>query len=269
VGAAALWLSRDDPDVLLAVLPADHKIPDARAFAAAIRRAAEAAAEEGVLVTLGVRPTRPETGYGYIRVGDPAGPAYPGLRRVARFVEKPDLARARRYTASGRYLWNAGVFVWTARAILEEIAAHAPSVHRALAPLRRAGRGRRAWAAAMEATYRRAPSLPIDTAVLEASRRVWCLPADFQWSDLGTWKSLADELGVGANVTQVIDGEVLLCDASGNLVQARDRPIVLLGVRGLAVIDAGDALLVSSLERSPEVRKVVSQLRRRGRSDLI
>jgi mannose-1-phosphate guanylyltransferase len=269
VGAAAQWIARDDPEATLALLPADHKIPDARAFASAIRRAADAAAGEGVLVTLGVKPTRPETGYGYIRVAGPASPAYPGLRRVARFVEKPDRARARRYVSGGRYLWNAGVFVWTARTILEEIASHAPAVHRALSPLRRAGKGRRAWAEAMETAYRRAPSMPIDTAVLESSRRVWCLPADFQWSDVGTWKSLADELGVGGNVTQVIDGEVILCDASGNLVRAGGRPIVLLGVHGLAVIDSGDAVLVSSLERSPEVRKVVSELRKRGRSDLI
>jgi mannose-1-phosphate guanylyltransferase len=149
VGAAAQWLARDDPEALLAVLPADHKIPDAGAFASAIRRAAEAAAGEGVLVTLGVKPSRPETGYGYIRVGELAGAAYPGLRRVSRFVEKPDRARARRYWQSGRYLWNAGIFVWTARTILEEVESHAPAVHRALAPLRRAGKGRRTWAGAM------------------------------------------------------------------------------------------------------------------------
>jgi mannose-1-phosphate guanylyltransferase len=269
VGAAAQWLARDDPDAILAVLPADHEIPDAAAFASAIERAADAAAGEGVLVTLGVRPTRPETGYGYIRVGKPVGRAYPGLRRVDRFVEKPDRARARRYLKRGGYLWNAGVFVWTARAILEEIASHAPAVHRALSPLRGAGRGRRAWNEAMKAAYARAPSAPIDSAVLESSSRVRCLPVRFRWSDVGTWKALADELGVGANVTQVLSGEVLLCDAGGNLVQAEQRPIVLLGVHGLVVIDAGDAVLVSSLERSPEVRKVVSQLRKRGRSDLI
>ena len=269
VGAAAEWLIREDPEAILAVFPADHRIPDAGALASAISRAADAAAGEGVLVTLGVKPTRPETGYGYIRAGNLADTAYPGLRRVSRFVEKPDRARAKRYLDSGRYLWNAGIFVWTARTILEEIREHAPKVHRALSPLRKAGKGRRAWAAAMEAAYRRAPSVPIDTAVLESSRRVWCLPVKFQWSDVGTWKSLAEELGVGTNVTQVMDGEVLLHDASGNLVQAADRPIVLLGVHGLVVIDAGDAILVSSLERSPEVREVVSQLRKRGRSDLI
>jgi mannose-1-phosphate guanylyltransferase len=269
VGSAAQWLAREDPEAILAVLPADHRIPDARAFASAIRRASEAAAGEGVLVTLGVKPTRPETGYGYIRVEGPAGAAYPGLRRVGRFVEKPDGARAKRYLESGRYLWNAGIFVWTARAILGEIETHAPAVHRALSPLRLAGKGRRAWAGAMEAAYRRAPALPIDTAVLESSRRVWCLPVEFQWSDVGTWAALAEELGVGANVTHIMDGETFLHDASGNLVRAGERPIVLLGVHGLAVIDAGDAVLVSSLERSPEVREVVSRLRKRGRSDLI
>jgi mannose-1-phosphate guanylyltransferase len=269
VAVAAQRLSREDPEAILAVLPADHKIPDARALAGAIRRAADAAARESVLVTLGVKPTRPETGYGYIRMGGVAGAAYPGLRRVARFVEKPDRTRAKRYSSGGRYLWNTGIFVWTARAILEEIAAHAPAVHRALAPLRGAGKRRHDWAEAMEAAYRRAPSLSIDTAVLESSRRVWCLPADFRWSDVGTWKSLADELGVGGNVTQVIDGDVILCDAGGNLVQAGARPIALLGVHGLVVIDAGDAVLVSSLERSSEVREVVSELQKRGRSDLI
>jgi mannose-1-phosphate guanylyltransferase len=230
VGVAAQRIALEDPEAILVVLPADHKIPDARAFAGAIRRAAAAADDEGVLVTLGVKPTRPETGYGYIRVGASAGAAHPGLRRVARFVEKPDRTRAQRYVRRGTYLWNAGIFVWKASVILEEIALHAPVIHRALAPLRRIGKGRRGWAAAIQAVYRRAPSLPIDTAVLESSRKVWCLPVDFQWSDVGTWKSLARELGVGANVTQVIDGEVLLCDANGNLVRAGDRPIVLLGV---------------------------------------
>jgi mannose-1-phosphate guanylyltransferase len=269
VGAAAQRLVRDDPDAILVVLPADHRIPDARAFAGAIGRATAAAAGGNALVTLGVKPTRPETGYGYIRIGDRAGADYPGLHRVERFVEKPDLGRARRYLRGGRYLWNAGVFVWKAGVILEEIAAHSPAVHRALSPLRRAGRGGRAWADAMRAAYRRAPSVPIDTAVLESSRRVWCLPADFEWSDVGTWESLAEELGVGANVTRIINGEVLLCDADGNLVRASERPVVLLGVHGLAVIDSGDAVLVSSLAKSPEVREVVSRLRRRGRSDLI
>ncbi|HKJ24768.1 MAG TPA: mannose-1-phosphate guanylyltransferase, partial [Myxococcota bacterium] len=140
-GVAALRIAAEDPDAILAVLPADHVIPDAKAFAAAMGRAVRAAAENDVLVTLGVTPTRPETGYGYIRVGAKV-PGHPGLHRVARFVEKPDAARARRFVRGGRHLWNAGIFVWRARTLLDEIEAHAPDLHRALAPVRRQPRGR-------------------------------------------------------------------------------------------------------------------------------
>jgi mannose-1-phosphate guanylyltransferase/mannose-6-phosphate isomerase len=273
VAVAAQRIAQTDPDAVMAILPADHRIPEGRAFAAALRRAARAASAEGVLVTLGVRPTRAETGYGYVRLGASVGSSHAGLHRVARFVEKPSKTRARRYVEDGRYLWNAGIFVWTARAILEEIEQHAPEVHRALAPVRgpkgRPPRGVAAFRAALGRAYRRAPSLPIDVAVLERSRRVWCLPVSFRWSDVGTWESLAETLGVDPNVTRIIDGEAVLCDSGGNLVWAQDRPIALLGVTGLAVIDAGDALLVARLDRSGDVREIVRKLRRRGRDDLV
>ncbi|MEZ4218781.1 MAG: mannose-1-phosphate guanylyltransferase [Myxococcota bacterium] len=270
---ACAWASHviaeRDADAVVAVLPADHHIPDARAFARDVRAAAAAAACEGVLVTLGVVPTRPDTGYGYIQVGAPVGPAHPRLRRVARFVEKPDAARARRYLRGGRHLWNAGVFVWRAEALLGEVEVCAPDLHRALAPLRGASaRGR----AAIEATYRRAPSLPVDVAVLERSRRVWTLPVDFHWSDVGTWASLAAELGVDARAgvagNRVVAGDVLCDGAAGNLVWGDRRLIALLGVEGLAVVDTGDVILVTRLERSADVRRLVAELGRRGRADL-
>jgi mannose-1-phosphate guanylyltransferase/mannose-6-phosphate isomerase len=267
IGLAALRIAREAPGALQAVLPADHVIPDARAFAAALRRAATAAAQQGVLVTLGVQPTRPETGYGYIRLGARQTGAWAGLYRVRRFVEKPDATRARRWLRRGGYLWNAGIFVWGVRTILEEIERCAPEIHASLAPLRRSARGGRG--AALERAYRAAPAQPIDRAVLERSRRVWCLPVEFHWNDVGTWESLAEELGVGEDVTRVIGGEVLLDDARGNLVWARDRLVALLGVEGLAVVDAGDALLVTRLERSSEVRRIVARLRDRGRSELL
>jgi mannose-1-phosphate guanylyltransferase len=273
VAVGALAVAAEDPAALLAVLPADHRIGDPRGFAAAVRRAARAAAAEGVLVTLGVRPTRPDTGYGYIGLGPGVGSPHFGLHRVRRFVEKPDRARARRYLRSGGFLWNAGIFVWTARAILEEIAAHAPEVEAALAPLRRELErprgGRVPSAAALARAYRGAPSLPIDVAVLERSARVWCVPVAFPWSDVGTWQSLAEALGVNRTRTAVVEGEVVACDAPGNLVWGRGRPIALLGVEGLAVIDAGDALLVARLDRSGDVREIVRELRARGRHDLV
>jgi mannose-1-phosphate guanylyltransferase len=266
VAFAATRIAAEEPDAVLAVLPADHRIPDERAFAAAIRRAARAAAGAGALVTLGIEPTRPDTGYGYIQVGPPAGRAYPGLRLVRRFVEKPDAARARRYLRGGGYLWNAGIFVFGAAAVLEEIERCEPALHRALAPLRRSPRAR---GEALRRIYGRAPSLPLDVAVMERSRRVWTLPVSFHWSDVGTWLSLAEELGVGPGRTRCLGGDVLFDGEGGNLVWGERRAVALLGVEGIAVIDTGDVLLVTKLERSPDVRGIVARLRQQGRKDVI
>jgi mannose-1-phosphate guanylyltransferase len=267
VGLAATVIARQDSDAIQVVLPADHVIPDAAGFARAMRLAVAAAARADSLVTLGVRPRRPETGYGYIHLGPRLDPPFQALHRVRRFVEKPDRARARRYLAGGRHLWNAGIFVWRATGILDEIERCAPELHRNLAPLR--GVSSRGLPAAVRRAYRGASRLPIDVAVLERSRRVASLPVDFHWSDVGTWESLAEELGVSEDVTRVIGGEVLLDDAPGNLVWSQDRLVVLLGVEGLAVVDAGDALLVTRLERSSEVRRLLPRLRQRGRSKLL
>jgi mannose-1-phosphate guanylyltransferase/mannose-6-phosphate isomerase len=263
---AAERIAVADPEAVLAVLPADHHIPNGAAFAAAIRRAARTARAAGWLVTLGVSPTRPDSGYGYIQAGSPLGRAHPGLRRVRRFVEKPDDATARRFLRRGGYLWNAGIFVWRARVILQEIETCAPRLHRALAPLRKDPR--RTGRVALANAYRNAPSLPIDAAVMERSRRVVTLPVDFRWSDVGTWASLAEELGVGPGRSRVIAGELAFDEPGGNLVWGRGRPIALLGVSGLAVIDTPDALLVARLERSPDVRRIVAALKRTGRADV-
>jgi mannose-1-phosphate guanylyltransferase/mannose-6-phosphate isomerase len=265
VGFAAERIRSEDPAAVMAVLAADHHIPDATAFARAMRRAAAAARADDVLITLGIEPTRPDTGYGYIQAGDAVGAAAAGLRSVVRFVEKPDAARARRYLRRG-YLWNAGIFVWKARTILEEIAVCAPELQRALAPIRKAPR--RTPREALARAYGRAPSVPIDVAVMERSRRVWTLPVDFAWSDVGTWESLAEELGVEPGRSRVISGDTVIDDRGGNLVWGGSRPVVLLGVEGLGVVDTGDAVLVVKLTESARVRGVVAELKKRGRSDV-
>jgi len=290
---AALRIQAEAPDAVMVMLSADHHILDLARFARAIARAARAADRAGVLVTLGVKPTRPETGYGYIKTGRAMGSAYPGLHAVSRFLEKPDAARAKRFVRNGGYLWNAGIFVWSVSTLLEEIEACAPDLHAALAPLRRRPRGRNR--AEVAATYRKAPSLPIDIAVLEASERVWTIPVDFAWSDVGTWLSLAVELGVGqkgprpgravkppagrnagpsgrraplAGGNRIVGGEAILQDAHSNLIWGADRPIALLGVDDLAVIDTGDVILITKLEKSSDVRKLVAALKEAGRDEL-
>jgi mannose-1-phosphate guanylyltransferase len=266
VAFAALRIAAEDPDAVMLVLPADHHIPDVRAFADSVRSAAHAAHTARVLVTLGIAPTRPETGYGYIEQGAAAGPDHPGLHRVRRFVEKPDAARARRFLRRGGYLWNAGIFVWSVREILAEIARYMPELDAALAPL---GAPRLPARAAIVQAYRRAPSAPIDTGVMERSRSVWTLPVSWHWSDVGTWESLATELGVSPGQSQKVAGEVAFDDRGGNLVWGQpDRPVALLGVEGVAVVDTGDALLVARLDRSNDVREVVKALKAGRRSDV-
>jgi mannose-1-phosphate guanylyltransferase len=267
VAFAAHRIAAEDPDAVMLVLPADHVIPDVRAFAGAVRSAAQAAHAARVLVTLGVAPTRPETGYGYIQRGAPVGAAHPGLYRVRRFVEKPDAARAQRYLRTGRYLWNAGIFVWSAREILAEIARYMPELDAAFAPL---GAVRRPSRAAVRRAYHHAPSAPIDTGVMERSRRVWTLPVSWHWSDVGTWESLAQELGVAEGRSRVVAGsELAFDDRGGNLVWGQpDRPVALLGIEGVAVVDTGDALLVARLDRSNDVREIVKALKAQRRSDV-
>jgi mannose-1-phosphate guanylyltransferase len=265
VAFAALRIAAEDPDAVMLVLPADHLIPDVDAFAKSVKSAARAALEADVLVTLGVTPTRPETGYGYIQLGVAAGAEHAGLYRVRRFVEKPDLARARRYLKRGGFFWNAGIFVWTAHRILAEIARYMPELAAAFAPLG----GPRLSRAAIRRAYASAPAAAIDTGVMERSRRVWTLPVAWRWSDVGTWESLAVELGVEAGRSRIVAGELAFDDRGGNLVWGQPgRPVALLGVDGIAVVDTGDALLVTRLDRSNEVREVVKALKAQRRSDV-
>ena len=189
-----------------------------------------------------------------------------------------------RFLRSGGYLWNAGIFVFTAAAILEETRVCAPELHSALAPLRRTPGVRRG--PPVERAYRLAPSLALDVAVMERSRRVWTLPVSFRWSDVGTWESLACELGVAPGTSRVIEGDLVHDDLGGNLVwvqsvtgvtgaprgkgekQGRGRSVALLGVEGLAVIDTADVLLVARLDRASDVRGIVKGLNARGRAGI-
>jgi mannose-1-phosphate guanylyltransferase/mannose-6-phosphate isomerase len=284
VAWAAHRIRAVDPDAVMVVLPADHHVPNVGAFARDISLAARAAAGSDVLVTLGVRPTRAEPGYGYIQNGKPIS-GHRRLREVRRFVEKPDAATARRWVKRSDYRWNAGIFIFKAGVLLEEVARHAPDLHRALAPFRPprsrgARRPRPSSKQAAQNAYRRAPSLPIDVAVLERSDRVWTLPVEFKWSDVGTWASLAEELGVGrpgkragnrapGGLDGSRKGSVLLHRASNNLVWPGDRLIALLDVEDLVVVDTGDVIFVTKLDPGSDVRGLVAKLRETGREDLM
>jgi mannose-1-phosphate guanylyltransferase len=270
--AAVAWsaahLAAEAPEALMAVLPADHHIPDAAAFERDLRRAARAAHQSDAIVIVGIPPSRPDPAYGYFRVRPARGR---GQLEVLRFVEKPQRARARRLVASGQYLWNAGMLVASPTRILEETERWAPEVW---APLGRAldriAGGRRPARRALDAAYRRVRPISFDYAVLERSSRIRAVKARFAWSDVGSWDALAGHL-------QKADGNrvkgrrrVAIIDSSGNVIwSTTQRTVALVGVEGLLVVDTGDALLVCRDDRSQDVRRVVDLLERSGREDLI
>jgi mannose-1-phosphate guanylyltransferase len=265
VGLAALHVAKRDRSGILAVLPADHHVARPAAFRDAIAAGARLA-EAGHIATIGVRPARPETGYGYLKVGTPlAGPD--GAAKVERFVEKPDRATAERYLADGSFLWNSGIFVFRADVILDEIRAAMPDLSERLDEIA-STIGKPTYARVLARAFPRCPSQSIDYGVMERSSRIAVVPGDFGWSDVGSFAALsevreADEAG------NVVGGEVVILDGRDNIVLAGDRTVAVIGADGLVVVDAGDAVLVCPRDRAQDVKKAVEELRRRGREELL
>jgi len=259
IGLATLHVQRRDPEGVLAVLPSDHHVANVPGFQAVVRRAA-AVARSGALVTLGIRPTRPETGYGYVRVGEPIDG---GAARVRSFVEKPDAPTAAQYLASGEYLWNGGIFVFTARAMRDAIDRHLPELGAVLERLAPAV-GTSRYPAALRKHFPAAPSVSIDYGVMEKARDIAVVPGDFGWSDVGSFAALPEVRPADADGNVVLGKGAILVDSTGCVVVGSGRPLGLVGLRDLVVVDAGDAVLVVPRDRSQDVRAVVQSLRPRG-----
>lgn len=246
MAAAAAFIEALDPTGVAAIVASDHHIPDAEAFREAVRAAAAEAAN-GRIVTLGVTPTSPSSAYGYIC------PAGPGLAPVKRFVEKPDAATAARYVAEG-YLWNSGNFIVTARALMDELAVHAPDIAtHARASLPSAGET--GPVLRLGDAFRSAPKISIDYAVMEKSDRTSVLPVDFAWSDVGAWDSVMDTGRGQAGVHVGVDSDHTLVRAPEGMV------VATLGVSNLAIIVEPDAVLVCALDRAQEVKTVVDRIK--------
>ncbi len=261
IGLAILHVQARDPDGVLAVLPSDHHVADVPGFQAVLRRAAEVA-QTGALVTIGIKPTRPETGYGYVQVGEPIdGHA----ARVRAFVEKPDAPTAARYLASGEYLWNGGIFVFTARAMREAIDRHLPELATVLDRLAPTV-GTPRHAAALKRHFPRAPSVSIDYGVMEKARDIAVVPGDFGWSDVGSFAALPEVRPSDADGNVVVGKGVVLVDSAGCVVVGSGRPLGVVGLRDMVVVDSGDAVLVVPRDRSQDVRAVVEALKARGLS---
>lgn len=261
VAWAALEIEKREPDSLQAVLPSDHVIAPAKEFRKALVAAAEEAGESGALVTFGIRPTSPATGYGWIEAG-PSVARRKGteVRRVERFVEKPDRPLAETYLASGRHLWNSGMFVWRTDVILQAMREHAGALHERL---------RRAMDdGTIESAYADLPSISIDVAILERAANVRVVPVDFTWSDVGSWSALPSALSVDGAGNCPAGGAVLLAEGSTGCVAwgRKGELTALLGVHDLVVVHAGKVTLVCPRDRAEDVRHLVARLEREAPS---
>ena len=259
---ATATVARVDPDALVAVLPSDHFIRDEPAFRAVLETAL-ASAERGRVTTVGIVPSRPETGYGYIEVGDALDG---GAREVVRFVEKPDRARAEAFLAGGKHLWNAGMFIFRARDMLAMVREHLPELASGVEEIDRAARGG-AERDVLASVFPRLPSVSIDHGVMEKARGLAVVPGDFGWNDLGSWQStweLAEHDAAG----NALPAGAVAVDATNNLVRTmgKEKLVALVGVHDLVVVDTDDAILVMPRERAQDVRLVVDALKSSGRS---
>jgi mannose-1-phosphate guanylyltransferase/mannose-6-phosphate isomerase len=262
VALAANWACANFGDELLLVLPSDHVIRDTQAFRAAVEAAVPAALSGG-LVTFGVRPHCPQTGYGYVEVGA-ACEEFPAVHRAARFIEKPDLASANDFVDSGRFLWNSGIFLFRATAILAELAAHEPSVADAVADAFRNSSVDGSFVRPAANHFIFAPSVSIDYAVMERTAHAFVVPVDIGWSDVGSWESLW-EISSKDAAGNVVHGPVLALDSRDSLIRSEHgKLVVALGLQGIGVIVTRDAVLVTDLARSQQVKDVVDALRERG-----
>lgn len=275
-GLAAFLIERLAPEAVIGIFPADHVITDETAFVATIQRAIALAAAGDNIVVLGIQPTRPETGYGYIETGEAVEP---GILRVRRFTEKPNRERAETFLAAGNYFWNSGMFVWSARTLANAVRQHLPETAPLLEKIAAAW-DTPAFEPVFRELYPQCENISVDYAILEPRSakgehhsNLYCLPARFGWSDLGSWTALheyqVEQKAADADANVVQGAGMVVINAKGNYVYSPDKTIALVGVEDLVVVETEDALLITTLRHSQDVGKVVKTLQARGDEKLI
>jgi len=262
LGLAALHLNRIDPEGIMVVFSADHSIRKADEFLSLLRKAGDAAANN-YLVTLGITPDRPETGYGYIKAGERCREITDdnGVCRVEAFVEKPNIEIAKEYLKHGQYYWNSGIFIWKTSTLLEEIKKQAPSLDAGLIEIQKSI-GTDQETEVIARVFKKLESISIDYAVMEKTDRAAVIPADIGWSDVGSWTALDDVSEHDAS-GNIVSGNVIDIDSHDSIIYAEKRLVATIGLKDAVVVDTPDATLVCSKERAQDVKKVVEELKKR------
>jgi mannose-1-phosphate guanylyltransferase len=271
IALAAAWIRRKDPEALMMVLPADHLMRDEKEFVRVMRTSLRVAEETGALLTLGIQPTSPETGYGYIQYADEEAVPNPYRKdevfRVKTFAEKPNLETAERFLESGDFLWNSGMFVWKVQSIWEEIQLHLPETAEQLETVDRAI-GTPSYEQVLETAYGLIRGISIDYGVMEKARNVYVVKGEFGWSDVGSWDEAA-RLAEADHDGNVVRGKVLLKDTHNVYVEGGERFVAAIGVEDLIVVSTDDALLICRKGKSQDVKEVVDYIRRKQINDLL
>jgi mannose-1-phosphate guanylyltransferase len=270
IGLAAMWIHHYDPEAVMVILPADHIIRDTEEFLRVIQRAAHVATVNDALVTIGIKPTHPETGYGYIQYEDSSEQnpySAEGIYRVKTFAEKPNLETAEKFLKSGDFLWNSGMFIWRARVILEEIDKHLPELGEQLKKLEPVI-GTDAYLPTLEHVYGVIRSISIDYGVMEKASNVFVAKGDFGWSDVGSWDEVVRLTPTNGD-GNALRGTVIAKDSHRNYIDAGNKLVATIGVDDIIVVTTDDAVLICKKGRSQDVKEVVDYLRRKQINELL
>lgn len=272
IGLAAFLLQKIDPEAVIGMFPADHVIGDEKTFRSQLEWGAKIAASGENIVVLGIRPTRAETGYGYIETGEAMNA---GLSRVRRFTEKPNAEKAAEFVAAGNFYWNSGMFLWSARTLVNAMREHLPQTAPLLEKIA-AAYGTRKFDKVFNELYPKCENISIDYAVLEPrsakgemASNLFCIRADFEWNDLGSWAALWEHRKKDKDGNVVEASGSFALNAGGNFAYAPKKFVAMVGVKDLVVVETEDALLITTREHSQDVGKVVKELGERKKKGLI
>ena len=271
IGLAAFILLHRDPDAILGLFPSDHVITDEKRYSRNLQSAVRVAAAGENIVVMGIKPNRPETGYGYIETGETAN----SLFRVRRFTEKPKLDLAQQFLDAGNYYWNSGMFVWAASTLAAALREYLPKTALLLEEID-STYGTRKFESTFKRLYPKCDNISVDYAIMEPrsargelNANIFCVPAEFGWNDLGSWAALFEHHSRDQRKNVIRSGSEFQLDSEGNYIHAPGKFVAAVGVKGLVVVDTGDALLITTRDRSQDVGKVVKYLDEKKLSKLV
>lgn len=269
IGLAAIHALVKDPDSIMLVLPADHTINDVRKFHEVAQVAMNFAYENNALVTLGITPAYPSTGYGYIQRGEEIAQVKSHrICKVKTFAEKPNLDTAQRFLESGDFFWNSGMFIWKTSTILEEVGEKLPEIYEGLMEIKK-HIGTSKYTDSVDEIYRRIRGISIDYGVMQVSERVYVIPTDIGWNDVGSWETVYDISEKDKNKIAGDYEDLINVDSLESYVYSPEKVVALVGMKNLIVVDTGDALLICKKSQAQKVKDVVDQLHKKGLTELL